>query len=184
MEKWLTYFPSKTNFMVETKRIKIVPLKIDQLELYLQSNGKFEREFNLAGTHRIISSEIRERVEKNIIPQIMRVPGDNYLFYTFWIVIDKSKKQIVAELGFKGEPNENGEIEIGYGTMHEHRGKQYMTEAVGAMVNWAKQQSQIKYILAETHEDNLASIKVLQKNSFQFIHQKDQMKWWKISAIK
>ena len=47
-----------------------------------------------------------------------------------------------------------GEIEIGYGTMHGQRRKGYMTEAVGGMIDWAKQRADVKYILAETDENN------------------------------
>jgi len=36
----------------------------------------------------------------------------------------------VADVCFQGEPNEIGEIEIGYGTYKQHQGKGYMTEAV------------------------------------------------------
>jgi len=166
--------------MVETQRLHIIPLTIEHLERYLLGDGKFEKEFNLTNTQRMVSPEVRERVLQNIIPQLKRVSENKYVFYTFWIVVDKSKKMIVAELGFKGEPSELGEVEIGYGTLHQHRGKHYMTEAVGGMITWARQHPLIKYVLAETHENNLASIKVLQKNNFEPFAQKENMKWWKI----
>jgi len=166
--------------MVETKRLNIIPLNSEQLELYLLGNNKFEREFKLVDSGRKVSPEINERVLRTILPAVKNSSDKNYLFYTFWIVIERSKKIIVAELGFKGEPAKNGEIEIGYGTMYEQRDNGYMTEAVGGMIRWAKQQERVKYILAETDENNLASISVVKKNKFQFDHQKEEMKWWRI----
>jgi ribosomal-protein-alanine N-acetyltransferase len=167
--------------MVETNRLTIIPLNSKQLELYLQGNDEFEREFELVTNGRKVSAEIKERVLRTILPAVKNSSNKNYLFYTFWIVIEKSKKLIVAELGFKGEPKK-GEIEIGYGTIYEQRENGYMTEAVGGMIHWAKQQQRVKYILAETDENNLASISVVKKNKFQFDYQKEKMKWWRISV--
>jgi ribosomal-protein-alanine N-acetyltransferase len=168
--------------MVETNRLNIIPLNSELLELYLQGNDKFEREFKLVINGRKVSAEIKERVLRTILPAVKNSSDKNYLFYTFWIVIERSKNIIVAELGFKGEPAKNGEIEIGYGTLHEHRENGYMTEAVGGIIKWAKQQQRVKYILAETDENNLASISVVKKNKFQFDYQKEKMKWWRISV--
>jgi ribosomal-protein-alanine N-acetyltransferase len=168
---------------IETNRLLITPLTGEQLALYLQGDNRFEEEFNLVDCGRKPSAEIRDRVAKTIL-QVINDPleCEDYLFYTFWIVVDKSAKMIVAELGFKGSPNENGEIEIGYGTMAEHRGKGYMREAVGAMINWAGQQLGVRYILAETDEHNLASISVLQKNNFHCFEIRGKMIWWKIAV--
>jgi len=166
--------------MVETSRLTIIPLNYEQLELYMQSEGKLEKEFRLTITGRTVAPDIKERVLDLILPKVKAAIADEYLFYTFWIVIEKTSKIIVAELGFKGEPNKKEEIEIGYGTMHEQRRKGYMTEAIGGMIDWAKQRATIKYILAETDENNLASIKVLKKNKFRFFDRREKMKWWKI----
>ena len=116
------------------------------------------------------------------LPKIKKAGVYNYLFHTFWIVVEKKSKCIVAELGFKGEPNHKGEIEIGYGTMPGQRGKGFMTEAVGGMIVWAKSQPAIHLVLAETDEKNIASVKIVQKNNFQFIKRKGRMLWWKISV--
>jgi ribosomal-protein-alanine N-acetyltransferase len=116
------------------------------------------------------------------LPKIKKAGAINYLFFTFWIVVEKHTRTIVAELGFKGEPNEKGEVEIGYGTMPAQRGRGFMTEAVGGMINWAQVQPDIKYILAETDEKNIPSIKIVQKNNFQYLKKKGKMFWWKISV--
>ncbi|MBS1917210.1 MAG: GNAT family N-acetyltransferase [Bacteroidetes bacterium] len=168
--------------MIETKHLIIMPLDHRQLRLYLRANNKFEKEFRLSDTGRNISLPVKERVEFFILPQIKKATGDNYLFYTFWIVIEKTSLNIVAELGFKGKPNHQKEIEIGYGTFFSQLNKGIMTEAVGGMIDWAKARTDVDYILAETDEKNIASIRVLQKNNFQQFDKIDDMLWWKISV--
>ena len=165
--------------MVETDRIKIVPLTYPQLVKYLKADNKLEAELGLEQTGRIVSEDVKDMVENFTLPKMKAGNRHNYLFYTFWIVIDKPSNTIVAELGFKGSPDRDGAIEIGYGTMPDHRGKGYMTEAVGAMINWALGREEVKSVLAETDEKNLASIRIVQKNGFVQFDKRREMLWWR-----
>ncbi len=166
--------------MVETDRLLIIPLNREQLELYLEANGKLENKLQLTESGRTFSPEVKKMVLKDILVKMKAASGDNFLYFTFWIVVQKATKLIVAELGFKGLPSERGEIEIGYGTMPFERRKGFMTEALGGMVAWAKTQSGVRAILAETEETNLASIRIVQKNNFLLTEKKGDMLWWKI----
>jgi ribosomal-protein-alanine N-acetyltransferase len=154
--------------MIETDRLMIIPLNQEQLDLYLQADDKFENLFELACTGRRVVPDVKEMVEKFTLSKMKIANADNYLFYTFWIVVEKSSRSIVAELGFKGEPNKDGEIEIGYGTLPNSRNKGFMTEAVGAMIKWASNREGVRWLLAETDETNIASIRIVQKNNFRF----------------
>jgi [ribosomal protein S5]-alanine N-acetyltransferase len=170
----------KTTTMVETSRLMIIPLDPAQLELYLLAGGKFEKRFELQDNGRNVSPEVKKTVVDQSLPKIKAAGSYDYLFITFWIVIEKASKKIVAELGFKGVPNSMGEIEIGYGTMHQERGNGYMTEAVAGMLTWAKTEPPIRWILAETEETNIPSIRIMEKNNFILFNKKENMLWWKI----
>jgi len=168
--------------VVETNRFEILPLDHRQLRLYLHGSRKLEKELRISHTVRIISREVRDRAEYLILPQMKRALGDGYLFFTFWIIIEKFSRNIVAELGFKGIPDNYGGVEIGYGTFFGYHRKGIMTEAVGGMIEWAKKRPDIKFILAETDENNIASIKVVKKNNFEKFGKKEKMLWWKIKV--
>lgn len=165
--------------MIETTRLKIIPLTYQQLVLYLSAEDKFEKDHGLTVTGRVVAPEVKDMVERFTLPHMKLVYGDNYLFYTFWIAIDNSSKIIVAELGFKGIPNNKGEIEIGYGTMPRQQSKGYMTEAVAGMIQWVSGRADVEYVLAETNENNHASIRVVQKNGFVQFAKKREMLWWR-----
>jgi len=160
----------------------ILPLDPEQLELYLAAGGRFEKRFELEYTGRDVAPEIKKSVTEQTLPRIREAGPIDYLYITFWIVIEKTSRKIVAELGFKGAPNRMGEIEIGYGTMYQYRGKGYMTEAVGGMIQWARKQPGVKWILAETEETNLPSIRIMEKNEFSLFDKKDNMLWWRIAV--
>lgn len=165
--------------MVETSRLIIIPLSYDQLCLYLKGRGRLEKELRLSEHVRNVSPEVKDSVELLILPSMKKALSDHYLFFTFWIVVEKASRKIIAELGFKGAPNDKGEIEIGYGTFFGQRGKGLMTEAVGGMIEWAKHRTDVNSIVAEADENNLASIRVLQKNDFEIFDKKGGMLWWK-----
>lgn len=177
----LCHFVYHNPNVIETKRLHIFPLNYAQLQLYLEAGNKLEKALDLKSTGRIISPQVKESVQRHTLPGMQAAGETGYLFHTFWLVVDKQTRAIVAELGFKGLPN-NGTVEIGYGTMPSMQGRGIMTEAVGGILQWAAQRPDIHYVLAETHKTNTASIRVVQKNGFEQFETKCDMLWWRFKT--
>jgi len=165
--------------MIETERLRLLPLTHQQLQLYILADGSLEASLNLSTTQRTISPALKEALEETILPNVAD-PGKNYLYATLWTVIFKAENKMVGDLCFVGEPNEEGKVEIGYGTYENFWGMGFMTEAVGGMIDWAKKQLNVKSILASTDKNNPASFAVLQKNKFEKSGENDQLFHWKI----
>lgn len=72
----------------------------------------------------------------------------------------------IGGIGFKGAPNAEGTVEIGYGIDEAYRRQGYATEAVGGIINWAMAQDGVRRVTAQTEPDNKISQKVLLKNGF------------------
>lgn len=151
--------------MITTERLIIMPLTYEQLLQYIQNDGSLDAALQLNLTAREISDDLKEALEQTIVLNVAD-PLKNYLFNSLWTIILKSENRMVGDLCFIGAPNAAGEIEIGYGTYEADKGKGYMTEAVGGMVQWAEQQPEIQAIIASTEKSNPASSAVLQKNNF------------------
>lgn len=163
--------------MVETPRLLLKPLTHDQLVKYIQNDGSLEQELGLAATVREISPDLKDALEQMILPSVAD-RSKNYLFSTLWTIIVKDQNRMVGDICFYGEPNENGEVEIGYGTYAAFQGKGYMTEAVGAMVRWATRQPNVKTVLASTDKTNVGSYTVLIKNGFKKVGETDELFNW------
>lgn len=67
----------------------------------------------------------------------------------------------VGGIGFKGPPDKDGLVEVGYGIDEAHQRKGYATEAVKGVVQWALEQSGVKCVTAQTEPDNEISQRVL-----------------------
>ncbi|MCB2195372.1 MAG: GNAT family N-acetyltransferase [Bacteroidetes bacterium] len=167
--------------MTETKRFILKPLTYNQLVKYIRADNSLERELGLSPMQRIIPAELKEALEKNILPGVADA-SKNYLYYTIWTIISKKENKMVGDICFYGEPDANGEVEIGYGTYSEFQGKGYMTEAVKGIINWAANEPGIKKVKASTDKDNIASWRVLEKNNFVQVSEKDDLLLWKLNV--
>lgn len=165
--------------MIETKRLILKPLTYEQLVKYTKCDNSLEEELNLNKTSRKISPELKEAFEETILPNVAD-KSKNYLYSTLWTAILKTENKMVGDICMVGEPNSEGEIEIGYGTYDEFQNKGFMTEIVGGIIELAKNQSNVKTIIASTNKTNIASFKVLQKNRFIKIGKNETLFNWKL----
>jgi RimJ/RimL family protein N-acetyltransferase len=164
--------------MVETERLLIRPLTYDQLLLYKKGDHSLERELGIEDSLFIISPELLEALDETILPNVANT-NRNYLFSTLWTLISKDENKMVGDLCFLGEPDEEGQIEIGYGTYPSAQKKGYMTEAVAGIILWAKDQPHVRSVIASTAKDNEPSSAVLVKNHFLRIGETELMYKWR-----
>lgn len=165
--------------MIETQRLILRPLTYGQLVKYTNCDNSLEEELGLNKTSRTISSELKEAFEQTILPNVANTTKD-YLYSTLWTAISKEANKMVGDICIVGEPNDNGEIEIGYGTYDEFQKKGFMTEAVGGLIAWAKSQPKIISIIASTEKENIGSFTILLKNDFVKIGETETLYNWKL----
>lgn len=165
--------------MTETERLILKPLTYGQLQKYVKNDHTLEAELNLEKNKRIIAPELKEALEQIILPNVAN-PRKNYLYSTLWTIISKADNRMTGDLCFMGEPNADGEIELGYGTYEEFQNKGFMTEAVGGIIQWAEKQPNVISVVASTSKENVASFSVLQKNNFVKTGESDTLFHWKL----
>jgi len=163
--------------MVTTERLIIKPLNLQQLQKYSLTDGSLEEELQTNYTTRTIAFELQEALEQTIIPKINEHKSD-YLYATLWVIIAADSNYLIGDLCFIGEPNEEGEIEIGYGIYEAFRNQGYMKEAINGMIQWASKQNRVKSIVAHTTKSNQASFILLQKNNFVKIEELEFLYKW------
>ena len=95
--------------------------------------------------------------------------------FTSWIFIEKETNQVIGDGGYKGNPNQEGEIEIGYEIIEAKRRKGYATEAINALIDWAMTHREVISIIAKCHYENIPSQNLVQKLQFTFVGEEDEM---------
>jgi RimJ/RimL family protein N-acetyltransferase len=81
-----------------------------------------------------------------------------------WMVV--SKDEVVGLCSYRRPPSD-GRVEIGYGIAQSCRGMGHATRAIAAIVSAARQDSDVRVVMAETSVNNPASARVLEKNGFE-----------------
>lgn len=82
-----------------------------------------------------------------------------------WGIVEKDNGYLFGSCSIYFKEN-IGLYEIGYGIMYDHWNKGYTTEATKAMIDFAKENLNVKQLYAQHHVDNPASGKVMIKNGF------------------
>jgi RimJ/RimL family protein N-acetyltransferase len=80
------------------------------------------------------------------------------------VIVDTASGLAVGGIGFKSPPDENGDVEIGYGVCESFQSRGVATEAVLAVCEIARRGA--RAVIAETDRENVASRRVLEKSGF------------------
>ena len=79
------------------------------------------------------------------------------------IIIHKAEQIAIGGIGFHGGPDEAGMVEIGYNIIPAYEGQGYATEMARRVIDWAYHTPGILVITTECLDDNIGSIRVLEK---------------------
>ncbi|AOM78809.1 GNAT family N-acetyltransferase [Pedobacter steynii] len=95
-----------------------------------------------------------------------------------WLIVEKEGMNIVGDAGFKGKPDPEGAVDLGYGIVDSARRKGYAVEAGEALISWAFKQQQVKVITARCMHVNEGSTKTLERLGFYQKVIKEEMIHW------
>ena len=143
---------------LETERLYIVPCTEESIHV---AN---EQGYN-SGPH-IVGHVENVKQNKDVLP------------WGAWYVIRKEDDIVLGDIGFKGKPNEEHTVEVGYGFIEKYWNKGYVTEAVQELIDWAFQTGEVETIIAETLLDNYGSIRVLEKLHMKRVDSTETMMNW------
>jgi RimJ/RimL family protein N-acetyltransferase len=104
----------------------------------------------------------RSAIQREILPLFLQYDDHNPVF-GFWAAEDKNKVQFLGWFSLRPTGNDPGEAALGYRLRRDAWGQGYATEGVRALIASAFAQPGIQRIVATTYEDNLASLRVMEK---------------------
>jgi len=96
------------------------------------------------------------------------------------IIIHKEDQVAIGGIGFHGEPDEAGVVEIGYNIIPEYQSRGYATEMTRRFIDWAFHLQGIRMITAECLDENLGSIRVLEKVGMSRLEPEGHMLKWEL----
>jgi len=153
---------------IETERLRLVPATDAHVEAEIGDLARFFEFLGVEPTSEWPSDDLAE-----VLPLFLEqlVDDETNVGWVSWYFVDRasSPSRLVGGGGFKGQPDDEGTVEIGYETVPSRRRLGIATEAVGALVTWAFEDDRVRRVIAETRRDNEASIGVLRRLGFREI---------------
>jgi RimJ/RimL family protein N-acetyltransferase len=150
--------------MIETQRLTLIPCSLEHIEAFLRHPDTLAAQLKVT-----IPADFpvfpggfaywAERLRANPTP-----PGWNE-----WLYVDRASRIVIGDGGFKGPPNDEGAVEIGYALLAAYRGQGLATEAAAGLIAWAFGHPEVSAVLAETLAEGHGSIRVLTKLGMQAV---------------
>jgi len=97
---------------------------------------------------------------------------DSIGWVTWYFILrtdDLGERVAIGNGGFKGKPDSDGTVEVGYSILEEFQRAGYATEAAKGLVSWAFEHEEVNRVIAETFPALVGSIGVLENIGLVFI---------------
>ncbi len=146
---------------ITTKRLELVPLIQQQLEICLSDLSALETQMGLTVARDFFTERVHRAIRMKV-EKMRKADVSQHGWFTYWLIFIKDENIGAGMLGFKGYPDADGATEIGYGIAPSYQNKGYMSEAVQALIDWAFTHPFCKTITA-TNVENSASKRLLEK---------------------
>jgi ribosomal-protein-alanine N-acetyltransferase len=162
-------------FQIETGRLRLLPCSVRAAQTATANRSELEAELGVRVPDDWPGEDLRD-----FLPAYAKLVGEDAARagWGIWLMLQPGEQSLVGDIGLKGPPDGAGTVEIGYSVLPAFRGHGYATEAARALVAWAAAQPGVRRVTAECLEDNLASIRVLEKAGMHcYGREGDALKW-------
>lgn len=163
--------PGKETF--ETKRLQLIPFTLELMRAALTGKEALGKMLGVAIPSTWPGPDLAEAIP-GFIAYLEQEAAD---FAWNWLIVHKKERVLVGDVGFMGGPKD-GIAEIGYSIVPEYRNQGYATEAALYLIHWALQQREIRRVTAQCLNNNLGSIKVLEKIGMRQLEPDGMMLHW------
>jgi len=148
---------------LHTERLELMALSSRQLRLYRDSPEQLEVELGFPVSRAVVTQRVRRAIGKKLA-RMEQVEEARHLWFTYWLMVIAKGPFGAGLLGFKGAPDAQGQVEVGYGIDPAYQRQGYTTEAVKRMIQWAFADQACSSIVAlGVDRANIASQRVLHK---------------------
>lgn len=177
-EKLLRSTVSGMPITIETAHLRMIPLSLEHMKATLNDRSALER---------LCEARVPNDWPGPDLMEVLTSIATNRKMSAQWaawngIIIHKADNVVIGSMGMGAGPDRSGVAEVGYAIVSAYRNHGYATEMLCGLSAWAFQEQGLKKIVAECFDDNIGSIKVLEKAGFHRAGLHENMIEWELTA--
>ena len=157
-----------------TNKTILFPIDIEIMNAI--SNGKLNKFSEYYHNDEWPDNDLKEALPE--FKELLKKNGNDG--FNIWLIIEKENNQIIGSAGYIGKPDDEGNVEIGFGIVPSKRGKGFCHEAVNTLIKWGLSHDNVNCIIARCDKSNIASRKTIEKLGFEYLCAKDDLLTWKL----
>lgn len=142
---------------IDTERLTLIPYSLELLRLTIHSRKAVADALQLDVPPDWPGPDLEEILHL-VEAAFEEVPARQHWM---WIVAHRADRTLIGSAGFKDLPDQQGQVELGYGLIPAYHGRGYATEATRALVAHAFAQPGVIRVFAECEDTNYPSQRVL-----------------------
>jgi ribosomal-protein-alanine N-acetyltransferase len=160
---------------IETRRLRLVPCTVADAQAAMADWAALEARLGVHVPDDWPAEDLRDFLP--VYGQIVDAQAARQ-GWGIWLMLCAAEGVLIGDIGFKGPPDNQQAVEIGYSVLPAFQGRGYATEAARALIGWAFAQPGVRRVVANCHFDNAASIRVLEKAGLrQTGRDRDRLTW-------
>lgn len=174
--KWDAMTPTED---IITQRLQIHPLSDADFSALMKGFDKLEIQMGITVTGEEPNGDFQVAIQWLALQMV--VHPDEFPWWTVWHIRLRDEERTVGCLCFKGAPDDSGGVEIAQAFVYpQYFDQGIMTEAAGAVTDWALRQDGVLYVMVETDNWNLPAQRVLEKIGYGCYNKTENSKfYWK-----
>ena len=161
---------------LETKRLQLIPFSLDLKKAAMNDRTRLVEMLGVLVPEHWPGPDLAEALP-SFVENMEKAPSEPAWD---WIAIHRLDNGVIGGIGFMGGPDEDGVVEVGYDIVPEYRNQGYATEMARGLIAWAFQEKGIKLVTAACLDNNIGSIKVLEKVGMHRLEPDGNMLKWEM----
>jgi [ribosomal protein S5]-alanine N-acetyltransferase len=152
--------------LIRTRRLELRPARVADLEAELAGRDALSAQLGV-GVPTDWPPELYDEAAMRYSLDVVRAAGGDSAWAMYYMV-EPDRATVVGVCGYKGPPDADGTVEVGYSVVREFRRNGYATEATSGLMIRAFAEPSVMRVVAQTLSDLTPSVGVLEKLGFRF----------------
>jgi RimJ/RimL family protein N-acetyltransferase len=150
--------------IIETANLQLIPCELAHVEAIMRDKKELE---GMLGV-KVPDNWLQFPESMPHVYQHLK-SDSSALEWGFRLFVHAKDGVLIGEGGFKGKPDEEGVVEIGYALVPEYRRRGLASEAARGLADYAFSHAEVNIVQAHTLKDGTASINVLKRLGMTFV---------------